>query len=112
MKKVITICLMIITLLIGGMTAEAKTTQKNTKAKTIQTASNINSLLNKYEDAVDILSQFYDEESESLDGWGSEFIKYCNKEETLYQKLKKLEKSMTSEQKSKFKKLAHSLNIR
>lgn len=36
MKKIITICLLVITLLAGGMTAEAKTTKKKGKARTTQ----------------------------------------------------------------------------
>ena len=36
MKKVITICLLVITLLTGGMTMEAKTTKMNSKNKTSQ----------------------------------------------------------------------------
>ena len=36
MKKIITVCLLIVTLLIGGMTMEAKTTKKKAKAKTTQ----------------------------------------------------------------------------
>ena len=113
MKKVITICLLVVTLLVGGMTMDAKTTKKKGKARTAQTSSsNINNLLDQYESAVDILSPYYDEESESLFGWGSDFIKLCNREEKLYQKLKKLQKNMTSEQKEKFNDLATSLNIR
>lgn len=112
MRKVITISLLLVSLLVGGMAMDAKTTKKKSKVKTTLSTSNIDSLLNQYERAVDILYPYYEEESESLYGWGSDFIKFRNKEETLYQKLKKLEKSMTSEQKSKFKKLAHSLNIR
>lgn len=38
MKKIITICLMIVTLLAGGMSMEAKTTKKRSKAKTTQTS--------------------------------------------------------------------------
>ena len=40
MNKVITICLLVVTLLLGGMTMEAKTTKKkSTKTKTTQTSS-------------------------------------------------------------------------
>ena len=39
MKKVITICLLIVTLLAGGMTMEAKTTKKKGKTRTTQTSS-------------------------------------------------------------------------
>ena len=112
MKKLITISLLVITLLVGGMTVEAKTTKKKSKARTTQTSSDINSLLNQYERAVDNLYPYYDEDSETLFGAGAEFMKLCYKEETLYQKLKKLEKSMTSDQKSKFKRLASSLGMR
>ena len=38
MKKVITICLLVITLLAGGMTAEAKTTKKKSKTKSNSSA--------------------------------------------------------------------------
>lgn len=37
MKKIITICLLVVTLLAGGMTMEAKTTKKKAKAKTTRT---------------------------------------------------------------------------
>ena len=112
MKKVITICILAITLLAGGMTMDAKTTKKTTKAKTTQSSSNVASLLKQYENAVDALDVYYDEDSGNLEGWGSDFSRLCNREETLYRKLKKLESSMTSDQKSKFNKLARSLNIR
>ena len=114
MKKIITIALLVVTILAGGMTMEAKTTKKkgNSKARTSQTSSNIDDLLDQYDLAVDMLFPFYNEESGSIYGWGSEFIKFCNREETLYKKLKKLENSMTSEQKSKFKKLSHLYNQR
>ena len=39
MKKIITICLLVVTLLLGGMTMEAKTTKKKAKAKTASTSS-------------------------------------------------------------------------
>lgn len=40
MKKVITVCLVIITLFVGGMTVDAKTTKKKSKATTTQTGKN------------------------------------------------------------------------
>lgn len=39
MKKVITICLLAVSLLVGGITTEAKTAKKKAKAKTSQTSS-------------------------------------------------------------------------
>ena len=39
MKKVITICLLVISLLVGGTTVDAKTTKKKGKARTTQSAS-------------------------------------------------------------------------
>lgn len=39
MKKVITICLLVVTLLAGGMSMDAKTTKKTSKAKTTRTSS-------------------------------------------------------------------------
>ena len=39
MKKVITICLLVVTLLVGGMTVEAKTTKKKGRTRTTQTYS-------------------------------------------------------------------------
>lgn len=44
MKKVITICLLVATLFVGGITADAKTTKKNTKARTTQTGKKGGSL--------------------------------------------------------------------
>ena len=38
MKKVITSCLLVVTLSVGGMTLDAKTTKKKTKAKTTQSS--------------------------------------------------------------------------
>ena len=38
MKKAITICLLVVTLLMGGMTMDAKTTKKKTKARTTQSS--------------------------------------------------------------------------
>ena len=43
MKKVITICLIAVSLLVGGITMEAKTAKKKAKAKTSSTASQSNS---------------------------------------------------------------------
>lgn len=40
MKKVITICLLVITLLVGGMSLDAKTTKKKSKARTSLTVLN------------------------------------------------------------------------
>ena len=40
MKKVITICLLVVTLLVGGLTVEAKTTKKKSKIKSSKTTSN------------------------------------------------------------------------
>lgn len=37
MKKLITICLLVVSLIIGGMTLEAKTTKKKSRARTTQT---------------------------------------------------------------------------
>ena len=52
MKKVITICLLVVTLLLGGISSEAKTTRSNTSHKTSRSASksgafSITSLLHK-----------------------------------------------------------------
>lgn len=38
MKKVITICLLVVTLIVGGMTIDAKTTKKGSKTKTTSTS--------------------------------------------------------------------------
>lgn len=42
MKKVIIICLLVVTLLVGGMTIDAKTTKRASKAKTTQTKQSPN----------------------------------------------------------------------
>ncbi|MCH5223258.1 MAG: hypothetical protein J1E82_04390 [Muribaculaceae bacterium] len=42
MKKIFTICLLIITLLTGGMTMDAKTAKKKAKARSSQTSSQWN----------------------------------------------------------------------
>ena len=47
MKKVITICLMVVTLLVGGMTVEAKTTKKKGKARTTQISKKSSGLAEK-----------------------------------------------------------------
>ena len=114
MKRVITICLLVVSIFVGGMTVDAKTTKTTKKARTTQTTSSskINKLLNEYEEAVDILSSWYNPDCNCVDPGGYLGFNASKQEEKLYQELKKLEKSMTSEQKSKFKKLAHSLNIR
>ena len=44
MKKLITICLLAMTLIAGGMTMDAKTTKKKSKVKTTQTAKKGHSL--------------------------------------------------------------------
>ena len=46
MKKVITICLLIVTLLAGGMTMEAKTTKKKSSKKSSQTVAKAQLLSN------------------------------------------------------------------
>ena len=109
MKKVITIYFLVVNLLVGGMTVEAKTTKKKAKERTTQTTSTskINKLLNEYEEAVDILSGFYNPVYKELNDVGYLGSQASKQEEKLYQKLKKLENSMTSEQKSKFNKLSH-----
>ena len=114
MKRVITICLLVVSIFVGGMTVDAKTTKKKGKARTTQTTSSskINKLLNEYEEAVDILSSFYNPVYKELNDVGYLGSQASKQEEKLYQKLKKLEKSMTSEQKSKFNKLSHLYNQR
>ena len=113
MKKLISICLLLMVAFGGSMTIDAKTShKKSTKTTKITSSSNINSLLNKYEDAVDYLSQWYDPDCNCLEGgWGHYFIEAAGEEETLYKKLKKLEKSMNSTQKSKFKRLSKSIGL-
>ena len=39
MKKLVSVCLLVVTLLVGGMTVDAKTTKKKKKARTTQTSS-------------------------------------------------------------------------
>ena len=46
MKKIITICLLVVTLLVGGMTAEAKTTKKKSSKKSSQTVAKAQLLSN------------------------------------------------------------------
>ena len=45
MKKIITIALLVVTLLVGGMTMDAKTTKKKPKARTSQTSKKSSSKL-------------------------------------------------------------------
>ena len=114
MKKLATILMLVAVLFVGGTTVDAKTTKKKAKARTTQTTSSskINKLLNEYEEAVDILSSWYNPVYQELNEVGCLGSQASKKEEKLYQKLKKLEKSMTSEQKSKFNKLSHLYNQR
>lgn len=47
MKRIITICLLVVTLLAGAVSMEAKTTKKRSKARTTQTTSNSNDTFTK-----------------------------------------------------------------
>lgn len=59
MKKLATLLMLIVALLVGGMTIEAKTTKKNSKARTSQTSSkssfNFKQIVNLY-DKLDYMS--------------------------------------------------------
>ena len=114
MKRVITICLLVVSIFVGGMNVDSKTTKKKNKAKTTRTTSSskINKLLNEYEEAIDILSSWYNPDCQCVE-WGGYLGSQASKqEEQLYKQLKKYESSMSSEQKAKFNKLSHSLNLR
>ena len=69
MKKIFTICLLIITFIAGGMTVEAKTTKKKAKARTSQNSSS--SFTQKYKGNIGpyevmVTLTFYDEDYDSL----------------------------------------------
>ena len=96
MKKLITICLLAMTLIAGGMTMDAKTTKKKTKARTSQTippskTKEIQTLLDQYAEAIaDMRANDY--------GFSEEVNR-------LHDKLKPLQKFMTPKQKKLFKEL-------
>ena len=53
MKKVITVCLLLVSLLVGGLTADAKTTKKKSKAKS---NSSVICKFKYYDDTISLLS--------------------------------------------------------
>ena len=59
MKKVITTCLLVVTLLVGGLTLEAKTTKKKGKSKTTQTSSAPSAQWNGDIPSAKIIEQFF-----------------------------------------------------
>lgn len=108
MKKIATVLMLIAAILVGGMTLDAKTTKKKAKVRTTQTTSSskINKLLTEYEEIVEWLNRWdYDESTKSyVGGAGQSFINGIVEEETLYNKLTSLKKSMSTSQKERFNK--------
>ena len=108
MKRLATILMLVVTILVGGATIEAKTTSKKAKAKTTQTTSSskINKLLTEYEEIVEWLNRWdYDESKKCyVGGAGQSFIEGMGEENVLFDKLTALKNSMNSSQKERFNK--------
>ena len=111
MKRLVTILMLAAAIILGGMNVEAQTTKKKAKARTSQSAkkayssATIDSLLSDYQNICEDINSWGPESTPSQFGMQSTL----NAEKQVYKQLKAAESSMTSQQKSKFKKLVKSI---